>query len=75
MAAPWMVVSRGRTKLSERSFSVCSERLWLLRLIWMIGTLDALYCRMSGGVVPCGNCRNCVCEMAVICATAMSIFT
>ena len=25
---------------------------------------------MSGGVVPAGNCRSCVCEIAVICAIA-----
>ena len=62
-------------KLSERSLSVCSESVLLLRLSCTMGTLEALYCRMSGGVVPGGNWRNCVCETAVICATAMSIFT
>ena len=29
---------------------------------------------ISGGVVPGGNCRNWVCEIAVICAIAFSIF-
>jgi hypothetical protein len=43
---------RGPDKLSERSFRVCSERVLLLRLNWMIGTLEALYWMISGGVVP-----------------------
>ena len=32
-------------------------------------------CRLmiSGGVVPWGNCRSCVCETAVICAMARSM--
>src|SRR5579859_1915481 len=38
-----------------------------------MGTVDALYVMISGGVVPCGNCFNCVCELAVICASALSI--
>src|SRR5579859_4376913 len=38
-----------------------------------MGTVDALYVIISGGVVPCSNCFNCVCELAVICARALSI--
>src|SRR3954470_20866681 len=40
---------------------------------WRIGTLEALYCRISGGVVPGGNVRRSVCEMAVICAIDVPI--
>ena len=36
------------------------------------GTLDALYAMISGGVVPAGNCRSCVWEIAVICAIPRS---
>src|ERR1700748_2057118 len=41
----------------------------------MMGTLEALYWRMSGGVVPRGSCRSCVWAMAVTCATAAAMFT
>ena len=41
----------------------------------MMGTLEALYCRMSGGVVPSGSWRSCVCAMAVTCATALAMLT
>ena len=37
---------------------------------WSIGTVEALYVMMSGGVVPGGICRSTVCAMAVICETA-----
>ena len=33
-----------------------------------MGTLEALYFRMLGGVVPGGKMRSTVCEMAVTCA-------
>ena len=36
--------------------------------------VEALYLMISGGVVPGGNCLSSVCEMAVTCATAVSIF-
>ena len=42
---------------------------------WMIGTLDASYCRISGGIVPGGMRRRMVCEMAVDCATALAMST
>src|ERR1700746_2639189 len=38
-----------------------------------MGTVDALYVMISGGVVPWGNCFNWVCELAVICARALSM--
>ena len=38
-----------------------------------MGTFDALYCMISGGVMPGGNCRSTVCEMAVTCAVAASM--
>ena len=39
-----------------------------------MGTLDAEYRMMKGGVVPGGACRSTVWEMAVTCAVAASIF-
>src|SRR3569832_2550395 len=41
----------------------------------MMGTLEALYWMISGGVVPGGSCRSCVWAMAVTCATALAMFT
>ena len=40
-----------------------------------MGTLEALNWRTSGGVVPGGSCRSCVCAMAVTCATALATLT
>ena len=40
-----------------------------------MGTLEASYLRILGGVVPGGKIRSSVCEMAVTWARAMSIFT
>ena len=37
-----------------------------------IGTVEALYWMISGGVMPGGICFRTVCEIAVICATAES---
>ena len=42
-------------------------------LSWRIGTREALYWRISGGVVPAGIVRSSVCDTAVICAMAASI--
>jgi len=39
-----------------------------------MGTFDALYRMMKGGVVPGGACLSELCEMAVTCAVAASIF-
>ena len=61
-------------KLVPRSFSSCSESVSLLRPIIRTGTLAALYCRMSGGVMPGGSGRSSVCEIALICATPASTF-
>ena len=41
----------------------------LLTPSWRIGTLDALYWIMSGGVIPGGSCLRIVWELAVNCAT------
>ena len=40
----------------------------------MTGTLEAVYLMMSGGVVPGGSCRSCVCAIAATCAIAVSMF-
>ena len=47
----------------------------LVSASWMIGTDDALYDTTSGGVDPGGVVFSTVCEMAVICATAISGLT
>ena len=39
-----------------------------------MGTLEALYRMTSGGVAPGGSCLSSVCEIAVTCAVAASIF-
>jgi len=44
----------------------------LLRLISSTGTLAALYCRISGGVIPGGSGRSSVFEIALIWATPAS---
>src|SRR5262249_16831274 len=66
MAAPGITVNCGRTKLTEVSKRICSGRLLLLMPTCMMGTLDAEYTMISGGLVPAGSCRTEVCEMAVI---------
>ena len=40
-----------------------------------MGTLAASYFRILAGNIPGGICRSEVCIVAVVCATAMSIFT
>ena len=39
-----------------------------------MGTVDALYWMISGGVVPAGSCLKMVCETAVNWATAVDGF-
>src|SRR5437764_2114287 len=41
---------------------------------WRMGTLDALYRRMFGGVMPVGSDFSTDCDDAASCATAASIF-
>ncbi len=57
-------------KLVALSLIVCSGRVGLLTLIWMIGTLEALYWMINGGVIPGGRGRRTVWLIDVIWATA-----
>ena len=61
-------------KFCPMSNSSCSLIAGLSRLSWRIGTLEASYLMMLGGVVPGGNGRSSVCAMAVNCASATSTF-
>src|ERR1035441_9865769 len=66
-----MVASWVRMKFCPKSNRSCSLKVSLLKASWMIGTLDASYLMMLGGVVPTGKGRSRVWEMAVICASAV----
>jgi hypothetical protein len=66
--APATVDSAVRMKLLPRSYILDSDKVALVSASWMIGTLDALYARMNGGVVPGGICRSKACDTPVICA-------
>ena len=63
-------MSPTRIVFMARSKICCSESVWLLMPYCKIGTVEALYWMMSGGVVPGGSCFRMVCDTAVIWATA-----
>jgi len=65
-----MVERPMRTRFAVTSNNSCSDNLGLLKQYCRIGTVEALYWMISGGVWPGGICRNTVWAMAVICATA-----
>src|SRR5450432_4111625 len=52
-----------------------SGSVGLLSASCKIGTVEALYERMNGGVVPGGENAICDCETAVICAIDRSLST
>src|SRR5471032_1348515 len=66
-----MVTSCGRNWLIAASNRLCSESVGLDMPIWITGMLEAEYLMISGGVMPGGNWRSCVCSMAVTCAIAV----
>jgi hypothetical protein len=68
------VTSFGRRPFTARSKRLCSGSVELPTASCRIGTLEALYRMMNGGVVPGGICRIAACEIAVTCAVAASIF-
>ena len=53
----------------------CSLSTGLLRLSCRMGTDEASYFITFGGIVPGGRMRSSVWQIAVTCATAMSILT
>ena len=61
-----------RTWLAVTSNNCCSDIFGLLKLYCKIGTVEALYWMINGGVIPGGICFRTVCADAVICATAES---
>ena len=54
-------------KLFPRSFNSCSASVVDDSASWRIGTVEALYCRMSGALAPGGKLLMTVWEMATIC--------
>jgi hypothetical protein len=73
MVAPRTVINCGLTVLLARSVISLMGRVSLLITSWTIGTSEASYCRMFGGVAPCGRPRRMDCIEAVICAMASLI--
>ena len=69
-----MVASWVRMKFWPMSNSSCSLITGLSSPSCRMGTLDASYFKMLGGVVPGGKIFSRVCEMAVICESATSTF-
>lgn len=59
-----------RTRLFTWSNSSASDSVSLVKASWSTGTLDAVYRRMMGGMMPGGMRRTMVCDAAVICAIA-----
>ena len=55
------MTSCGRSWLTAASNTVCSGSVGLDSASWITGTLDAEYLMMSGGVMPGGSWRTCVC--------------
>jgi hypothetical protein len=70
--APRIVASWVRMKFCPMSNSSCSLRLLDSRPSCRIGTLEASYLIMLGGVIPGGSGRRIACETAVIWASASS---
>src|SRR6185436_15298770 len=71
IATPGIVISCGRSWLTAASNTDCSGNVGLDRPSWTTGMLDAEYLMTSGGVMPGGNCRTCVCTDATVCAIAV----
>ena len=67
-----MVASGVRMKFCPMSNSSCSLMVLLANPNWRIGTLEASYLMMLGGVAPGGKMRSSVCAMAVTWASATS---
>ena len=59
---------------SISAHAASSESPWPESPSWMMGTLDALYVRINGAVVPGGSCLSTPDEIAPTCATAESTF-
>jgi len=74
MATPGMVTSCGRRVLTAASNTVCSGNVGLDRPICTTGMLEAEYLMMSGGVIPGGSWRSCVCSIATTWASAVWMF-
>src|SRR6478752_10001789 len=70
MATPGMVTSRGRSVLTAASNTDCAGSVPLESASCITGMLDAEYLITSGGVMPGGSCRTCVCTDATVCAMA-----
>src|SRR6266403_3610193 len=70
-----MVASDVRSTLLPRSKICDSDSSSLDSASWMIGTVEALYARMNGGLVAGGANRSCVCDTPVICAYDSSSLT
>ena len=71
MAMPGIVMSCGRSTLMALSKTVCSGSVALARPSCTTGMLDAEYLMTSGGVMPGGSWRSCVCSIAAIWAIAV----
>jgi hypothetical protein len=74
IATPGMVTSCGRSWLIAESNTACSGRVGLESASWITGIDEAEYLMISGGVVPGGSWRTCVCEIATTCASAVWMF-
>src|SRR5471032_1201888 len=66
-AAPGMVTSCGRRKLTAVSNSDCSGSVLLDKASWITGIDEAEYLMISGGVIPGGSCLTCACSIATTC--------
>ncbi len=64
------MTSFGRSELMALSNTVCSGSVPLESASCTTGMLDAEYLITSGGVMPGGICRTCVCTAATVCAIA-----
>ena len=71
MATPGMVTSCGRSWLTAASNTDCSGSVGLDSASWITGMLEAEYLMISGGVMPGGSWRTCVCIAATTCAIAV----
>src|SRR3982750_1523684 len=69
-----MVMSCGRSAFTATSNSDCSGCGGLEMPSWTTGRVDAEYLITSGGVMPGGNCRTCVCSAATTWAMAVWMF-
>src|SRR5690348_16340661 len=70
-----MVANEVRRTLLPRSKICDSDSSSLDSASCITGTVEALYARMNGGLVPGGANRNCVCDTPVICAYDSSSLT